>query len=160
VLRTVISTEVKTEEEPHLLVSLSVIAFCFFCTFGLLSMYAIFLYTAFPIPTTKRVLSLFNILHFGWDSMWVLLPNYWSMVLGALIVKRKLLLFAPAAEVFAEAMSGNLARIHLCLIILPPIALLLQNQLGGYETLLSIVVIFIFYVPKIREPRVDRPQVD
>jgi uncharacterized membrane protein YqaE (UPF0057 family) len=146
-----ISTESSVSGFKLRILELGVVGFCAFCIFGLLSMYAMFLYVAFPLQVTIRPFTLFNLLLLGAEISIVLLPQHWPMVLGTLILEKQSYTGEDPAKLFHLLGSSNLMKIHFSLMLLPPLALLLQTYTSNYANVITIVLLFIFYFPFSRK---------
>ncbi len=127
--------------------SLLVVGFCAFCVFGMLSMYAMFLYGAFPVPVTKRPLTLVNLLLLGFETAVVLLPQHWTMVVGTLVLEKESYTGDTPEQTFHLFGSRNLMKIHFSLLLLPPLALAIKPYVSNYSTVIAVLLLFIFYFP-------------
>jgi uncharacterized membrane protein YqaE (UPF0057 family) len=142
-----LSTKSSESDFKLRILELGVVGFSAFCILGLLSMYAMFLYVAFPLQVTIRPLSLLNLFLLGAEISMVLLPQHWPMVLGTLILEKQSYTGEDPAKLFHLLGSSDLMKIHLSLMFLPPLALLLQTYTSSYTSVITIILLFIFYFP-------------
>ncbi|HMO18223.1 MAG TPA: hypothetical protein PKA63_08010 [Oligoflexia bacterium] len=145
----------KEIEEASLLKRLAMLFTAFFflgfvalCFFGFYVFYGVVLQALFPLPgVTTRTASILALLLLSAELVFILIPDFWIIVLGTLFLERKKIFYGPPGRNILELGDRNLMKIHISLLILPPFALIIQSFIPEWQTVILILLLFVFFFP-------------